>query len=48
MTGPDTSVASPDSVADEAHDAGEIATFLAAEAVANDYHPERRAGPDEE
>jgi hypothetical protein len=43
MTAPDTSPASADSVADEAHDADEIAAFLAAEAVANDYHSERRA-----
>jgi hypothetical protein len=43
MTGADTSPASADSVANEAHDAGEIAAFLAAEAVANDYHSERRA-----
>jgi hypothetical protein len=41
MSGPDTSLAAPDSVADEAHDASEIAVFLAAEAVANDYHSER-------
>lgn len=44
MTGPDTTVAAPDPVADEAHEAAEIAAFLAAEAVANDYHPERRPG----
>jgi hypothetical protein len=43
MTAPDTSPASADSVADEAHDADEIAAFLAAEAVANDYHSEGRA-----
>jgi hypothetical protein len=42
MTGPDTSLASPDSLTDEAHDATEIAAFLAAEAVANDYHSEHR------
>ncbi len=42
MTGPDTTVASPDAMTDGAHEAGEIASFLAAEAVANDYHPERR------
>jgi hypothetical protein len=45
MTGPDTTVAAPDPVADGDHEAAEIAAFLAAEAVANDYHPERR--PDE-
>jgi hypothetical protein len=42
MTGPDMTVAAPESVADAAHEAAEIAAFLAAEAVANDYHPERR------
>ena len=42
MTGPDTTVASPDAMTDGAHEAAEIASFLAAEAVANDYHPERR------
>ena len=42
MTGTDTNPAAADSVADEARDAGDVAAFLAAEAVANDYHSERR------
>jgi hypothetical protein len=45
MTGPDDTAATPDYTAfgatDGAHDAAEIAAFLAAEAVANDYHAER-------
>ena len=45
MTGPDTTVAVPDPVAGGAHEAAEIAAFLAAEAVANDYHSDR--GTDE-
>ena len=44
MTGPDDTPASPDHAPPgEAHEAAEIAAFLAAEAVANDYHAERLA-----
>jgi hypothetical protein len=41
MTGPNTTATAPDSVAGgagEAHEVAETAAFLAAEAVANDYH----------
>jgi hypothetical protein len=44
MTGPDDTPASPDdAAAGGAHEAAEIAVFLAAEAVANDYRAERLA-----
>ncbi|MDT7745706.1 MAG: hypothetical protein QOE59_4784 [Actinomycetota bacterium] len=45
MTGPDDAAATPEyaasGAADGAHEAAEIAAFLAAEAIANDYHAER-------
>jgi hypothetical protein len=43
MTGPDTNVTAPAPADAEAHGAAEIAAFLAAEAVANDYHSDRWA-----